>query len=88
MNIKWIVGGFAFFAAATALGLAFSLLGPIHLVRVLGLLATIGGGAGMSLHALVLHRSRPDRLARWRDTLVDHTTRVTGTGAAASVAAA
>jgi hypothetical protein len=69
MANRWIVIGLNFFAVATLAGLAFALLGPIHLVRVLGLVATACGGAGVLLHAAALHRASPDRLVRWRERI-------------------
>ena len=69
MNIRWVVMGLYFFAIATIAGLAFSLFGPIHLVRLLGVAAAICGGAGIALHASVLYSIDPTRFARWHHRL-------------------
>jgi hypothetical protein len=73
MSIRWTVIGLNFFAIATLTGLGFALLGPIHLVRMLGLVAAACGGAGMLLHATALHRANPGRLVRWRQRLATRT---------------
>ena len=71
MNTRWVVMGLYFFGVATIAGLAFSLFGPIHLVRLLGVAAAICGGVGIALHASVLYSVDPTRFGHWHHRLAN-----------------
>ena len=54
---RMIKGALVFFTAGAALGAVFALLGPVAVIRVLGLVAFACAAAGCALHLVVLHRT-------------------------------
>ena len=50
---------FALFGFAAALGAGFAVFGPVTFVRVLGLIAMIGGAAGCALQLYALREFAP-----------------------------
>ncbi len=58
-DTRWFKGAFVFFAASAVLGLGFVVLGPVALIRLLGLVALLCAALGCALELWALRRFDP-----------------------------
>ena len=59
MNGRGLLLCCALFAVGAAIGAGFAVLGPVTLIRVLGVVALVGGAAGCALQLYALREFAP-----------------------------
>ena len=68
-HARIILAALSAFAAAAVAGMAFATLGPIAVIRWLGLVATLGAVTGCALQLMLLQESDPAALPSLRGRL-------------------